>query len=269
MSPNNFAYHPGTTVLTTGNINLYNIYWGDFSSASSTQMKGLIDFFAANLGGSSWYNIMTTYYQIVGNVQTFMSNKLTFVKSVSVSTTTTAGTLTDAIVESTISGLISSGQLPVDPAALYTLIFRGDTSYSGWAGTGGTQAQWCGFHSSFTYQPGNVNIYYSVLGDSGTSAFPQYCQSQTSNTANGNAGADGLASVYAHEVVEAASDGNGAWWDTCSSCLTKGYENGDMCSWKFGTLLPGSTNANVVIGGKKWLIQDNYVPGVGCRQQYP
>jgi hypothetical protein len=232
-------------------------------------MKGLVELFAANLGGSSWYNIMSTYYQIAGNVQTQMSNKLTFVSSISVSTSTVAGVLSDSLVVSTITNLITSGQLPLDSAAIYTLIFRGDTSYPGWAGTGGSQAEWCGYHGSFVYQPRNMKIYYSVVGDTGTAPNPHSCQAVYSNTANGNAGADSLVSIYAHEVVEAASNGNGAWWDTCTGCATRGYENADMCSWNFGTLLPSSSNANVIIGGKNWLVQQNFVPNVGCKLAYP
>jgi hypothetical protein len=269
VSSSTFAYHTGATVLSTGNINLYHIYWGDFSSSSSLQMKELVDFFAAHLGGSSWYNIMTAYYQIAGNVQTQMSNALTFVSSISVSTTTIAGVLSDTLVVATITNLIASKQLPLDPSAIYTLIFRGDTSYPGWAGTGGSQAQWCGYHGSFIYQPNNVKIFFSVMGDTGTAPFPGSCQAIKSNTVNGNVGADSLVSVYAHEVVEAASNGNGAWSYTCYGCIFEGYENGDMCAWNFGTLLPGSSNANVIIGGMNWLIQQNFVPNVGCKLAYP
>ena len=59
---------------------------------------------------------------------------------------------------------------------------------------------------------------------------------------NGNAAADAMISVIAHELAEAATDPLlNAWFDSA------GYENADKCAWDFGLY---SGNANVVIGTK-------------------
>lgn len=257
-----FTYATNTPVMT-GTVNLYNIYYGDFSSASGQQFKSLVDFFAANIGGSSWHNIMTQYYQIISGVKTFMTNSVSLKASVSTYTTTQGGTMTESQVTSIISNLISTGQLPQDPNGIYAFIFRGDVQYSGWIGS--SVKQWCGYHTAYNYNGQLLKFF--VVGDQSSSGGNSGCAAMTTNTPNGNYGADAIASVYAHEVVETTSDYAGAWYSR--SGTTAGQENADICGWSFGSYLPGTNNANTVIGGKKWLIQRNWVPNVGCRQQWP
>jgi len=254
-----------------GTVNIYNIYYGDFSSTVGTQFKSLIDYFAQTVGGSSWYNIMSTYYQTIGGTTTKASNIVTWKKSVATATTQQAGTLSQSQIETVIKNLITSGQLPLDTNGIYAFVFRGDigVSYGGssWAGASST-GEWCGLHTSFTLSNSNIN--YFIAGDTNNAPYPSGCRALSGSTANGNTGADGTVSVYAHELVETVSNTYGAWWDSLPSSTTYGYENGDMCAWTFGTLLPGSSNANAVVGGKKWLLQQNWLPTVGgCRQQYP
>ena len=73
---------------------------------------------------------------------------------------------------------------------------------------------------------------------------------------NNNPAADGMASVLAHEIVEAGTDPQGnAWYDR------SGYENGDKCAWTFGAQQYTSTGApyNVKIGSLNYLIQQNWL----------
>jgi len=65
-----------------------------------------------------------------------------------------------------------------------------------------------------------------------------------------------MASVIIHELEEAQSDPFfTAWFDGY------GYENADKCAWTYGTLSTASNGAkyNVVVGGKKYLIQQNWL----------
>jgi hypothetical protein len=83
---------------------------------------------------------------------------------------------------------------------------------------------------------------------------------------NGNVGADGMASIIAHELAEAASDPDlNAWYDR------RGYENADKCAWTFGTT-SGTSGAkyNVELGTRKFLIQQNWVNASGgyCALSY-
>jgi len=267
---NGFGYNGGTVM--TGTVNVYHIFYGDFSSTVGAQSKSLIDFLGSTIGGSSWYNIMTTYYQTVGSTRTYVSNSVVKKATVALATTQQGGSITSSQIVTEITNLINAGTLPNDPNGVYMFIFRGDIGVtwsdgSQWAGAS-PNGQWCGIHDAFPY--GNDYIKFSANGDTNFGAYGSGCQAVRGTTVNGNIGADSLASVYAHELVETVSNWSGAWYDTLSSSATAGYENADMCSWNFGTMLPGSANANVVIGGKKWLIQQNWLPTVrGCRQQYP
>ena len=235
------AYNGGP--FMAGKVNLYNIYFG------STNTKDLLDYFAANIGNSSWYTTMKHYS---GGGQT-VSGAATLASSKYVSTTTK--TLTDSSIRSTIAGLFFARTLTADPNGIYAFIFKGDIAYSGWL------TEWCGYHSYFTYN--GVTIKYFVAGDSSFSANGAACQGyQNGATANNNIGADSLASVYAHELVATVSDYSGkAFYATTSDGM---QENGDLCAWSWGSFLPGSVNANVVVGKKNFLIQQNWLPGVGC-----
>jgi hypothetical protein len=73
-----------------------------------------------------------------------------------------------------------------------------------------------------------------------------------------------MASVYFHEVMEAATDPTfAAWYDE------DGYENADKCAWQYGPHT--RTSGNTQLGGRRWLIQQNWVydpPASGCALCY-
>jgi hypothetical protein len=57
------------------------------------------------------------------------------------------------------------------------------------------------------------------------------CAGQADATPNGNLEADGMASILAHEITEAASDpALDAWYDG------SGNENADKCAWAYGNV---------------------------------
>ena len=80
---------------------------------------------------------------------------------------------------------------------------------------------------------------------------------------NGNIGVDGMISVLAHEISEAATDptNNGGWFSH------SGEENADLCVWKFGDTQSGTDgnggsfdwNLNGV-DGSRFLVQLNMDP---------
>ena len=77
-----------------------------------------------------------------------------------------------------------------------------------------------------TYE--NKPLLYFVVGDQTTAdTGGRYtCAKKLSNSANGNFGADGAVSVYAHEVVETVTNYAGAW--VSRSGPTSGQENADL-----------------------------------------
>ena len=69
--------------------------------------------------------------------------------------------------------------------------------------------------------------------------------------ANGVSGADGMASIIAHELEEAVTDPDlNAWYDS------RGYENADKCAWTFGStaIAPNGSAYNMTLGLRNYLI---------------
>jgi hypothetical protein len=150
-----------------------------------------------------------------------------------------------------------TGGLPKDPNAVYFVLTSSDVT-----ATSGFCTQYCGWHTHATI--GGTDIKYSFVGN--PDRCPSACAAQTSSP-NGNAGADGMASIIAHELEEAVTDPDlNAWYDT------RGNENADKCAWTFGTESTASNGSkyNVAFGTTKFLIQQNWVNASGgyCSMSY-
>ena len=80
------------------------------------------------------------------------------------------------------------------------------------------------------------------------------CAAQTTSP-NGNAGADGMASIIMHEAEEATTDPDlNAWYDK------SGAEDADKCAWTFGTTSTASNGSkyNITLGSRQYLIQQEW-----------
>jgi hypothetical protein len=247
-SGNGIFYHGGPLIL--GGTNVYYIWYGNWSSNTATTI--LTDL-ANYIGGSPYFNINTTYYN--GS-----STRVTNVVKYSGSTTDSysQGTsLNDAGVQTVVASAISSGRLPNDTNAVYFVLTSADVNE-----TSGFCTQYCGWHTHATI--GGSDIKYSFIGN--PDRCPSACEAQTTGP-NGNAGADGMASIIAHELEEATTDPDlNAWYDR------RGYENADKCAWTFGTESTASNGSfyNVTLGSRQYLIQRNWVNASGgyCSMSY-
>src|SRR5213079_3370419 len=163
----------------------------------------------------------------------------------------------DAQIQSVVSSAITSGRLPSNTNAVYFVLTSADVTASS-----GFCTQYCGWHTHGTI--GGSDIKYAFIGN--PDRCPSACAAQTTSP-NGNAGADGMASIIAHELEEAVTDPDlNAWYDN------RGQENADKCAWTFGTThqaVNGSLS-NVTLGGKQYLIQRNWVNASGgyCSMSY-
>lgn len=249
----------------TGNVNLYNVFVGDFASGDSPETMAVIDALAANIGGSSWLNMMTSYYQVNGdNSRTYMSNSATHVASINIHVGEQGTNMNEPQLITELISLFNAGTLPVDTNGVYAVILRGDFTYDGWL------SYWCGYHTAFYLNDGRI-IKFLLVGDPSTAPNGNgaVCEAigDGSPTANGNLGADSMASIYSHELVETTSDYLGAWYfdgnavDANGNSLN-GEENADACVWNFGDF---TGNSNVLYGPYPFLVQQNWVPGYGCR----
>lgn len=246
---------PGKALLTTKPLVLYNIYYGDFSStAGARNTTKLMDYFAANIGQSDWYKTLYSYYQDIDGVRTYVSEPAVYAgRSWFYESKSRALTITTKHIEDAILNLINQdlNPLPIDPNGLYVVMFRGDFKFSGWAELEG----WCGFHRSIRISNG-VTLAYAAVGDPSTApAATKYnCMALTTRTANNNLAADSMVSTYAHEIADSLTNTFDAWF------FANGYEIADQCQWSFGT----TTNWNIKVGKRVFLVQQIWMPGFGC-----
>jgi hypothetical protein len=113
----------------------------------------------------------------------------------------------------------------------------------------------CGYH--FAFRDNGVAVKYAFIGS--PARCPASCAEQWDSSPNNNPEADGMASVFAHELSETVTDPEvNAWFRTSNN-----MENGDLCAWQFGTEYTASngSRANVRLGARDYLLQENYIQG--------
>jgi Phosphate-induced protein 1 conserved region len=245
---NGIFYHGGPVML--GTVNLYYIWYGNWSGNSATTI--LTDL-AQNLGGSPYENINSTYYDGSG---THVTGAIHYAGSTT-DNYSQGTSLSDAQIQTVVSDSIASNRLPKDTNGIYFVLTSADVTASS-----GFCTQYCGWHDHGTIAGSDIK--YSFVGN--PDRCPSSCEEQTVGP-NGNAGADGMASIIAHESEEAISDPDlNAWYDR------RGYENADKCAWTFGTTYTvNGALANVKLGSRDYLIQRNWVNAGGgyCAMNYP
>jgi len=232
-------FHGGPVMTNATGVNVYVIWYGNWSGNTGTT---IVPDFLNNLGGSPYFAINTTYYD---SANVFIPNKVTLKGQVNDSYS--QGTsLSDTKVRTIVSSKISSGVLPKDRNGVYFVLTSKDVNE-----TSGFCTQYCGWHTHATMS--STDIKYSFVGDAARCI--NSCAAQ-STSPNGNAGVDGMISVIAHELEEAATDPDlNAWY------FSTGNENADQCAWTFGTQYTtgNGSKANMNLGGRDFLIQQNWI----------
>jgi len=245
---NGISYHGGPVML--GNVGVYYIWYGNWAGNTATS---ILSDLASNIGGSPYYNINTTYYD---GSNRHVSNLASFLRSTT--DNYSRGTaLADADIQTIVTSAINSG-LPLDSNGVYFVLTSADVNE-----TSGFCTRYCGWHTHGTIN--GTDIKYSFVGN--PDRCPSACEAQTTGP-NGNAGADGMASIISHEFEESTSDPDlNAWYDN------RGQENADKCAWTFGTTYttPNGAQANMRLGVRDFLIQQNWVNASGgyCALRYP
>jgi len=236
------TYHGGPLLgIATGNpVNVYLIWYGNWSGNSATT---IVPNFLNSIGGSPYYNINTTYYNGSG---VHIQNAVNY----SGSTTdnySQGKAIGDGQVQMIVANAISSNRLPNDANGVYFVLTSADVTE-----TSGFCSYYCAWHTVGTIN--GTDIKYAFVGN--PDQCPSGCTAQYPNSPNGNAGADGMVSLIAHELEEAATDPDlNAWYDS------RGQENADKCAWTFGTVSKASNGSyyNMILGNKNYLIQRNWV----------
>ena len=245
---NGISYHGGPVIL--GTTSVYYIWYGNWSGNTASSI--LTDL-ANNIGGSPYFNINTTYSDGSGR---HVTNAVAFKSSID-NNYSQGTTLSDASVKTVVANALTSGALPYDSNGVYFVLTSADVNESS-----GFCTQYCGWHTHGTIS--GLDIKYAFVGN--PDRCPSACAEQATGP-NGNAGADGMASIIAHELEEAVTDPDlNAWYDT------RGQENADKCAWTFGTTQKAGNGAayNVTLGSRPFLIQQNWVNASGgyCAMKY-
>lgn len=237
------VYHGGPVMTNTAGTDVYYIWYGPWGSNTALTILPAL---ASGIGGSSYFNINTTYYD---SANRHVVNAVNYLGSASV-TNYLGNSLTDAQIKQVVSDAITGGTLPTNTNAIYFVLTPSTVTASS-----GFCTQYCGWHTHGTI--GGSDIKYSFVGN--PDRCPSSCAAQTVGP-NGNAGADGMASIISHELEEAVTDPDlNAWYDR------RGAENADKCAWTFGSTstLASGAKYNMTFGGRNWYIQQNWVNSGG------
>ena len=244
---NGIGYQGGPIIQTPG---VYLIWYGNWSGNTATTILPL---FINGLNGSPYFDTNTTYYQnnpTTGNtIVSRVGLNGQFFDSYSQGTA-----LSDAAVQNVVANAVNSHAFPLDTNGIYFVLTSADVTE-----TSGFCNVYCGFHNHGTID--GADLKYAFVGN--PDRCPASCEFQTTSP-NGNSGADGMASVMAHELNETVTDPDlNAWF----SGNTQG-EVGDLCNFNFGQVsnAPNGSLFNVTLAGTRFLIQQNWLNlnGGGC-----
>jgi hypothetical protein len=241
---NGISYHGGPVML--GPTSVYYIWYGNWANDTATSILPAL---MGSLGGSPYFNINTTYYN--GSL-THVSNAVQYAGAIS-DNYSQGASLNDSGVLNVVSRAINNNLVPKSTSAVYMVLTSSDVNE-----TSGFCTQYCGWHTHGTI--GGSDIKYAFIGN--PARCPSACAEQSASSPNGNIGADGMASIIAHELEEAVTDPDlNAWYDR------RGEENADKCAWTFGTesIAANGSKYNVTLGTRQFLIQQNWVNDGGGR----
>jgi hypothetical protein len=249
---NGITYHGGPLLGVLGGLPVtsYYIWYGNWSGNSA---PSILTDLMLTIAPSPYYNINTTYYNGSG---AHVVNAVTYGGSTT-DNYSRGTTLSDSGVQGVVSDAITSGRLPNNPAGVYFVLTSADVNESS-----GFCTSYCGWHTYGTIAGSNIK--FAFIGN--PDRCPSACEAQTTGP-NGNAGADGMASIIAHELEEAVTDPNiNAWYQG------RYQENADKCAWTFGTTytVANGAHANMRLGARDFLIQQNWVNALGgyCALSY-
>lgn len=244
------TYQPGGTIISEPNI--YVIWYGNWDANSCSAPRGtsstpsIVNDFLKSLGESDWNMINTTYYQIINGKKTFVQ-PTSEVEGCTVDPGSQGLSLdgpTGAQVSDVVEQALSTKTLRTDPNGVYLVLTASNVTVADF------MSLLCAYH--WVYDNVQATIKYAFIGDASTNLAS--CAPQVSLSPNGNPAADAMASVIAHEFVEAVSDPEGlSWYDQA------GFENADKCAWTYGkaSKTANGSFANMKLGDRQYLVQQN------------
>src|SRR6266403_6148349 len=137
---NGIRYHGGPVMSTAQGVNVYFIWYGNWSSPSDTAAQSIVTDFIKNLGGSRYFNINTTYYDYGAGGPDPVRNRVNYAGSITDSYSYGAA-LTDNDVGNIAQNAVVSGKFPLDQNGVYFVLTSADVDE-----TSGLCTTYCAFH---------------------------------------------------------------------------------------------------------------------------
>jgi hypothetical protein len=244
-------YEGGPVMLGTNHI--YYVWYGSWSGNSATT---ILDDMARHIGGTPYWNIETTYYEIDHGVKKYISNALTFGGEY-FDAYSHGKSLNDSAVLAVVVNAINHG-LPLDASGVYFVLTSPDVKE-----TSGFCTIYCGWHSHATIS--GVDVKYSFVGD--PDACPSACEPPPGHSPNGNPAADAMAGTITHLLDETVNDPDLNAW-----ICNQGEECADLCGFTYGiTFTCNGALADVIWGPRCFYIPENWKNAgtQGCVMHYP
>ena len=244
------TYHNGP--IMTGTATVYMIWYGNWTGSYAVPV---IEELASSTSGTPYFLINSTYTNMTGD----SPNGATLYAGSVWDNYSRGPSLTVNDIQEIIFDKIRAGQLPLDTAGIYVVLGSSDVTDIRSDGSTFCSPGTSPYHGATVLDGSSVK--YGYIGSPDrcpTSAAPQFVAPNGSllPTPNGTFAGDGMASTYLRllNVIVTNPSGYG-WYDR------NGLENSDKCIGQFGTTYtaPNGARANMVIGGRDYLIQANWI----------
>jgi len=249
------------------------------SSGGGAGDQSLVGYFLNNLGESAYWNINSTYYDVVHGERNFINSSMDYANfwAPRANAPNAGQVVTPDDMVYLIETGFASGTLKYDPNTLYVVYTGPGVNLGG--GFSRTNLQYCAWHSGYWFQDGEPIVQFAAMpydadfNPAHPSTNPNgkhYICTILREGPNDDLGADATVSALAHEIEETATDPVSltvppyfaGWYDI------DGNENGDKCAYTYGpTFTRNSLDYwNMTIGSKSFLVQQNWtnVSPQGC-----
>lgn len=251
------TYHGGPVMQT---LKAYLIFWGPTGHSIPAGYQNLIKRYFNDIGGSSFYNILTAYFQNPGKVHPKNISTLGGVwvdtKNNYPHTGNAANPLTDADIRAEVKRAINKKGWSNGLTTMF-FVFTAHGIESCFDSSlqqctpGTTHPVYCAYHSDFVLN--NKDTIYANMPYAATWPIAPHvggCYDPTviTKSPNNNLDADVEVSPTSHEHFEAANDPRlNAWYDF------QGWEIGDKCAYYFGSI--AGNGSNLTLNGHPYIAQ--------------